>query len=327
MAQELARPDRTAVSPLPDDDASRLSQLTAAWLARRAVMTQRAYRTDLGHWIAFCDRLGVTPLTARMMHVDAWIAWQRITGVTDRGPAAEASIARRVATISSWYTYLIRNTKDDPRPLVASNPADTDGRPVIDPDNSPTVGLSTTEADRLIAAADADGLRSSALIRLLLYTGLRCGSAIGADVGDLGYDRGYRILTVRMKGGKVRRAPLPAALDEAIAAMLSARGDPAAGPLFATRNGERVDEAYVYLLVQRLARRAKIASADSLSPHSLRHTFATDALDAGVSLRDLQDAMGHADPRTTRRYDRARHNLDRHPAHILATRFGVRRDA
>jgi integrase/recombinase XerD len=221
---------------------------------------------------------------------------------------------------------LVRNTKDDLRPLATTNPADTDGRPNIDPDSSPTVGLSTIEADRLIAAADADGLRSSALIRLLLYTGLRCGSAIGANVDDLGYDRGYRTLTVRMKGGKVRRAPLPAALDEAIDAMLAARGQPETGPLFATRTGGRVDEPYLFELVQRLAHRAQIASADSISPHSLRHTFATDALDAGVSLRDLQDAMGHADPRTTRRYDRARNNLDRHPAHILATRYGVRRD-
>jgi integrase/recombinase XerD len=80
----------------------------------------------------------------------------------------------------------------------------------------------------------------------------------------------------------------------------------------------------VFLFVRRIARKAGIAGADSISPHSLRHTFATDALNAGVSLRDLQDAMGHADPRTTRRYDRARGGLDRHPAHILATRFGAR---
>ena len=242
-------------------DASRLSQLTAAWLARRAAMTQREYRKDLGHWVAWCERCGITPLTARMMHMDGWIAWQRIHGVSGNGPAAEASIARRVAAVSSWYKYLYRNTKDDPEPLALTNPADTDGRPGIDPDNSETVGLSTIEADRLIKAADADGIRSSALIRLLLYAGLRCGSALGADIEDLGYDRGYRILTVRMKGGKVRRAPLPAALQEVITDMLAARGSPTAGPLFATRNGERLDERYVYGLVQRLARNAGIPSA------------------------------------------------------------------
>ena len=321
---ELAAIEGVAVA-LPAES-SRLEQLTAAWLARRSANTQREYRRDLGHWLAWCDRCGITPLTARMMHMDAWIAWQRLEGVRGDGLAAEASIARRVASVSSWYKYLYRNTKDDPQPLALTNPADTDGRPDIDPDNTLTTGLSTAEADRLCAAADRDGHRSSALIRLLLYGGLRCGSAIGADVGDLGHDRGYRVLTVRMKGRKVRRAPLPAALAEAIDAMLAARGDPPGGPLFTTRTGNRISEPYVFTLVQRLARAAAIPSAADLSPHSLRHTFATDSLDAGVSLRDLQDAMGHADPRTTRRYDRARHNLDRHPAHVLATRFGARRD-
>jgi integrase len=74
----------------------------------------------------------------------------------------------------------------------------------------------------------------------------------------------------------------------------------------------------VFRLVRRLAREAGIAAADRLSPHSLRHAFATAARSEGVPLEDVQDAMGHADPRTTRRYDRDRHNLDRDPAYTLA---------
>lgn len=305
----------------------RLRMLTAAWLARRSPATRDAYEMDLGRWLSWCDRCDVDPMAARMMHMDAWIAWQREHGPDGNGkPAAESSIARRVAAVSSWYKYLYRNTKDDAQPLALTNPADTDGRPDIDPDYSPTTGLTTAEADRLCRAADADGLRSAALIRLLLYGGLRCGSAIRADVTDLGYDRGYRVLVTHGKGGKIRRAPLPPSLTEIIDAMLEQRGMPTDGPLFATRTGKRIDRAYIGQLIRRLARQAQIPAAADLSPHSLRHTFATDALDAGVSLRDLQDAMGHADPRTTRRYDRARHNLDRHPAHVLATRFGTRRD-
>jgi integrase/recombinase XerD len=340
----------------PDSDTDRVTQLTAAWLARRAPNTRREYRRDLGHWLAWCDRCAVDPLAARMMHMDAWIAWQRTYGVntdsagrddtrntrdnpraagaaSDRGaqppgqrPAAEASIARRVAAVSSWYKYLYRNTKDDDVPLAVTNPADTDGRPIIDPDSSLTVGLSTAEADRLCKAADADGPRSSALIRLLLYGGLRCGSALDAAITDLGHDRGYRTLTVRMKGGKIRRVPIVPALGDAIDAYLAARGHPREGLLFVTRTGRRVGEPYLYDLVRRLARNAGIPSSAHLSPHSLRHTFATDYLDAGGNLRDLQDAMGHADPRTTRRYDRSRHNLDRHPAHVLAIRYGARKD-
>jgi len=86
--------------------------------------------------------------------------------------------------------------------------------------------------------------------------------------------------------------------------------------LFATGAGARMYRAEVRTLLRRLGRAAGLPDelAGSLSPHSMRHAFATLNLDAGASLRDLQDAMGHASPRTTRRYDRSRGNLDRSPA-------------
>lgn len=305
----------------------RLQQLTAAWLARRSPNTRAAYQQDLGRWFDWCARCGITPLNARMMHVDAWIAWQRKNGADGNGvPAAESSISRRVACLSSWYKYLIRNSQEDDVPLIRHNPADTDARPDVDPDFSPTVSLSTAEADLLCREADQDGLRNSALIRFLLYSGVRIGSAISADVSDLGTDRGYRIITVTGKGSKVRRIPLPPSLSEVIDAMLAERGNPETGPLFPGRGAARMNRHTAGVIVRRLARRAGIPAADKLTPHSLRHTFATDYLDAGGNLRDLQDAMGHSDPRTTRRYDRNRHNLDRHPVHMLATRYGARRD-
>jgi integrase len=74
----------------------------------------------------------------------------------------------------------------------------------------------------------------------------------------------------------------------------------------------------MFRLVRRLARVAGIPGWARLSPHSLRHAFATTARAEGVPLEDVQDAMGHADPRTTRRYDRDRHNLDRDPAYTIA---------
>ena len=85
-----------------------------------------------------------------------------------------------------------------------------------------------------------------------------------------------------------------------------------------TSTGARIDRHGVFRLIRRLAREAGIPAADRLSPHSLRHAFATAARDEGIPLEDVQDAMGHADPRTTRRYDRDRHNLDRDPAYTLA---------
>jgi site-specific recombinase XerD len=78
-------------------------------------------------------------------------------------------------------------------------------------------------------------------------------------------------------------------------------------PIFTTATGKRWASSEAFRTVQRLARVAGVEGR--ISPHSLRHTFATIALDAGTTLHDLQDSMGHADPRTTRRYDRARHTL------------------
>jgi len=85
-----------------------------------------------------------------------------------------------------------------------------------------------------------------------------------------------------------------------------------------TRTGLRLTRTAAYRLLQRLAHKADIAAAGEISPHSTRHAFATLALDAGVPLRDVQDAKGHADPRTTRRYNRSRHSLDRHATYAVA---------
>ena len=104
--------------------------------------------------------------------------------------------------------------------------------------------------------------------------------------------------------------------------MLAERGDPTSGPLFLTPSGRPIYQLYVYRLIRRLAHLAEIPTADQLSPHSLRHTAITELLTAcDGDLRRAQDFAHHADPRTTRRYDRARDNLDQHGAYVLATRF------
>jgi integrase len=131
------------------------------------------------------------------------------------------------------------------------------------------------------------------------------------------------------KGSGKARLPLPPATWAALEAYLTDRaaraGLPEAdrwrelvGPLFATDTGGRMRQSHLWELVRRLARAAGLGCADQLSPHSLRHTAITLALDAGVSLRDVQDYAGHKDPRTTRRYDHTRHNLDRSAAYTLA---------
>jgi len=123
------------------------------------------------------------------------------------------------------------------------------------------------------------------------------------------------VLRIERKGGKRGTAPLAPPVVRSLEAHV---GERTTGPIFTTRTGQRLTRSSAYRLLQRLARSAEIPAAAQISPHSARHAFATLALDAGVPLRDVQDAMGHADPRTTRRYDRSRHSLDRHATYAVA---------
>ena len=144
---------------------------------------------------------------------------------------------------------------------------------------------------------------------MLAYNGLRIDEALSRDIEHLGHQLGHRVLRISRKGGRDALEPLSPPVERALDTYLGAR---TAGPLFLDDRGRRMYEAQAWRLVRRLARRAAIKSAAQLSPHSLRHTFATSLDHAGVALQDIQDAMGHADPRTTRRYMATHQHLDRH---------------
>lgn len=300
-----------------------LRRMTAGWLlAQRSNNTRLAYQRDvLGIgtngkpaimsvpcWLAWCEERDLHPLDARRAHVDAYGRSLEAAG------SSPATVARKLSAISSWYDYLVIEE------VAERNPAKAATRPEISRDVSNTVGLTQAEADRLIAAADEDGLRSSALIRMLLFNGVRVSVATDSRMKALGYDQGHRTITLRLKGGRTVKAPIVAPVLDALDAYHADRGTLAPEDLiFVTSRGRALDEPYVWRLVRRLARRAEIAAHDELNPHGLRHAFATLALSLGVPLVVVQDAMGHLDPRTTQRYNRARHLLDNHPAHKLAT--------
>ena len=154
-----------------------------------------------------------------------------------------------------------------------------------------------------------------ALANLLGMLGLRVSEACGVDIGDLGEERGHRVLRVVGKGGKPATIPLPVPVARALDA---ACGNREQGPLLQSRTGRRLDRHAAARLVTKTCRAAGITKR--ISPHSLRHTFVTQLLDAGASLRDVQIAARHADPRITMRYDRARIQLDRHVNYVLAAR-------
>ena len=266
--------------------------------------------------------------------------------------AAASSVARRLSALSSFYRFcLAQDEQPAPGPGpgmgggvgaglgVARDPTAGVRRPAVDADHTATVGLSADQARALIAAADTDPgrqrLRSAALVRLLLHTALRVDEALAADVTDLGMapgrERTHRTLGVVRKGGRRAVVVLAPDTSAALEAHLDQRAELAGmpreqlvGPLLATRPGGRLCQKDVWVLIRRLAHTADIPSWSTLSPHSLRHTAITLALDAGASLRDVQDYAGHRDPRTTRRYDHTRAALDRNAAYAVAERLTSR---
>jgi site-specific recombinase XerD len=298
-----------------------LAEATAAWLAAKKPTTRDAYRRDLQSWAAFCDQRGQHPLLARKPDADLFGAWLQ----DPAGPRLTAtSAARRMAAVSSWYRYLVACDLHERNPFGAAE------RPRVDRDYSATAFLDEPSAKRLIRAAEAHrgitGLRDAAMIRLMLQLGVRVTEVCGLTTDSLGTAGGQRTVTIHGKGGKRVVRALPPSAGEALDRYLAARSAtaPANGPthLFTTDTGRPVDRTHLFKLVRRLAREADLPHPDSITPHSLRHTFATLATERGADLDDLQDAMGHADPRTTRRYQRSARRLDRDPAHLVAAALG-----
>jgi site-specific recombinase XerD len=265
--------------------------------------TRSAYASDLSAWFAFCDTVGVDPLSANRAHVDAWA--RKLAEIDGRPPA---TVARKLSAISGFYKYALNED------VIARNPVGAVRRPKVGSDTQST-GLDRGELTSLIAAARDDGPRTHALVLLLALNGLRISEALGADATNLDTERGHRVLQITRKGGKKSTVPLAPRTSEAINTYLEGRIN---GPLFATSTGARLDQPAVWRTLRRLAATAVPAKSATLHPHDLRHAFVTLSLDAGATLRDVQDAAGHADPRTTRRYDRARYNLDRHPTYALS---------
>jgi integrase/recombinase XerD len=300
--------------PLVDGDIDPYWRLVTAFLVGYPPHSSRAYFSDLKAWYAWCAHAGVHPLAARRHHVDTWVRHlSREPQPTTARPASPASIARRLSCLSKFYDYGIKDAQ-----LLEHSPVANVRRPKVS-DDSATVGLTADELDRLLTVAEEHGPRSAALISLLVYNGLRIAEVLATDVEHFTHQRGHRVLRIVRKGGKASTEPLAPIVQRALETYIAQR---TTGPLFLNADATaRMSYSIAYKLIRRLAKRAGIAAASKISPHSLRHSFATELLAAGVPLQDVQDAMGHADPRTTRAYDRSRHNLDRHPTYTMAAQL------
>src|SRR3954453_12795361 len=287
-----------ARAPIQPQRLSALEDLVRGFLlSKRSPQTRTAYAADLASWLTFCAGIDLNPLTAGIHHADGYLRLLAESGDPRRAPRlAPPSIPRRTSALHGFYRYATRQH------AVAGSPFTDVERPRPDDDHA-TTRLSTAERRQLRAAARADGPRSDALITLLLTNGLRISEAIAARIDDLTLTEGHRVLRYRRKGDKRTTAPLPADVLVALDALV---GDRTEGPIFATKNGTTPDRVAAWRIVKRLAKTAGIKQPERISPHSMRATFITKALDEGVPLRNVQDSVGHADPRTTRGYDRNR---------------------
>lgn len=295
---------------------ARLPRLVAGWLlGYNSPHTRRAYARDLAGWTSWCAGLDVEPLHAERVHVDAWARH-----LTEQRRLAAATVARRLAAVSAFYRWCVLEQH------LAANPAVHVRRPDVDPDSSTTLGLTADQARALLAAAAEHSPRMHALVALLLVDGLRISEALALDVHHVrDVDRGHRIAQLQRKGGRTARAALPPLVADAVDTYLAYRAALADtttaeldGALFVTRPGARWRPGNAARALAALATRAGIPRASRVTPHALRHAAITLALDAGVPLHEVQDFAGHRDPRSTRRYDRARGRLDRHASYALA---------
>jgi integrase/recombinase XerD len=278
-------------------DAERLA--LAGFLAGYRGLTREAYTLDMRQFTAWCRARSLPLFSVRRADIETFARELEARG------RARATVTRRLCTIAGFYKYAVEE-------LLDHSPAAHVRRPRLDYESHATA-LDRNELGALLVAAGLGPPSEHALISLLALNGLRVSEATGADIEHMGTERGHRTLVITRKGGKVVTIPLAPRTARAIDL---ATGERAEGPLFVAAGGKRLDRHGAARIVRRVTRRAGIAK--KVSPHTLRHAFITAALDAGVPLRDVQDAASHADPRTTMRYDRARTSLDRHATYIVA---------
>ena len=286
-----------------DEATAVLEEAVSSYLVGYRGETVRAYTGDLKSWTHWCTSAGVDPVAATRAHIETYARY-----LEDARDLAPATVARRITTVCGFYRHCTAEG------VIDRDPGQFVRRPHV-PTESRTLGLTYLEFVSFLHAAAAIGPEANGLANLLGMLGLRFSEACGVDIGDLGEERGHRVVRVMGKGRKPATIPLPVPVARSLDA---ARGDREAGPLLQSRTGRRLDRHAAARLVTKTCRAAGISTR--ISPHSLRHTYVTQLLDAGASLRDVQLGARHADPRITMRYDRARLQLDRHVNYVLAAR-------
>jgi integrase/recombinase XerC len=265
--------------------------------------TVAAYRSDLQRFIDFWQReFGEEPASkARLSKVDA-LALRSYLAALHRAGLKNRSIARHLSTLRSFLRWACREGH------LEKNPATALSSPRV-PRQLPRA-MTLADTENLLAATGDDSVpeRERALFELLYATGLRVSEAAGLDLEDV--ELSSRLVRVVGKGSKERIVPFGEEAEDALRAWLPKRAslrhgaaraaDAGAEPLFVNRRGGRLTPRSMARLLKRRLRCAGLPQ--DLSPHALRHTFATHLLQAGADLRAIQELLGHASLSTTQKY-------------------------
>ncbi|MBQ3360301.1 MAG: site-specific tyrosine recombinase XerD [Microbacterium sp.] len=257
--------------------------------------TVSAYRRDLDGYIAWLSEQGVTDTSEVTVQVIGRFIEERSSEVP--APAA-TSLARLQSSVRGWHRYLAREgiEQDDPSGRL---------RPPKAPRRLPKA-LTIDQVERLLQAPSSEepiGIRDRALLELLYATGARVSEAVGLDVDDLAHGD---VLRLRGKGSKERIVPIGSFARDAVDAYLTrvrpglaAKGR-ASARLFLGARGAPLSRQSAWLVIRSAAERAQITA--EVSPHTLRHSFATHLLQGGADVRVVQELLGHASVATTQIY-------------------------
>ena len=259
--------------------------------------TLDAYRSDLFQFGAYLDRVEVDALEAGHAELAGFLD-ELAEGSPDRPAVAPATLQRKTACLRSFYRHLRREE------LLHSDPTSHLHAP-RDSRRLPAV-LGRDEVKRLLEqprGTEPTALRDRALLEVMYACGLRASEAIDLELSDLDMEEG--LLRARGKGSKERIVPIGAEAVRAVAVYLR-RGRPALvgtgieRAVFVNFRGHALTRQGLYKIVRRHARSAGLEGR--MSPHTLRHTFATHLLAGGCDLRSVQQMLGHADIATTQLY-------------------------
>lgn len=263
--------------------------------------TIESYRRDLDMWQRFCESAGISDAPTHEQLTD-YLSRLRSGKPPAARPMAPSSVARSVVSLRSLYRFLAREGKIDTDPaarLAAPR------RP-----RSLPKAIPLEDVTRLVESPPADllGRRDRAILELLYGSGLRISELVALDVDDVDLDEGS-LLVRSGKGSKSRRVPLGRSARRAVGDYESATrpelvkrssGGSARGALFLNARGGRLTRQGCWKLLKLYAEKAGLGP--KVSPHTLRHSFATHMLDGGADIRVVQELLGHASLSTTQVY-------------------------